>query len=196
MQAPDEFEEQLKLLFAAIDKPLGDVKVEAFRLGLKHMPLPTLSRSVRLLIEELQNNEAPKNFSVSNVWAASKRLRAQAPPPPVSTEPSDPWLEAGNSHLLAHFRKHPEKLKHYGERPSVRSMHKPETGDWRGPDFGDASYEYIMNVRKIVKAKNAWVTDMKDLDRGEGVPPEMQKKIWEDYVLTAEREICAGVPTS
>lgn len=195
MQAPDEFEEQMKLLFAAIDKPLGDVKVEAFRVGLKNMSLPTLSRSVRLLIEEMEQSEPPKSFSVSNIWSASKRLRARAPEPKASIEPPDPWAEAGNLHLLAHCRAHPEKLKQYGQRASAASMQKPAPEEknkgkdrgWDGPVFGDASYDYIMNIQKMVKAKNSWVADMKDLDRGDGVPPELQKRIWDDYVLGAER---------
>lgn len=184
-----EFDDQLRLLFAAIDKPLGDTKIEAFRLGLRNMSLPTLSRSVRLLIDELQQSEPPKNFSVSNIWAASKRLRAKAPEIPASTEEGDPWAEAGNRHLLTHFRRNPQRLKRYGEPASWQSMRRPESPpDWRGPDFGDASYGYIVNIKRIVRAKNAWVTDMKDLDKGQGVPQEMQKKIWDDYITRAEEE--------
>lgn len=196
MQAADQasFDGMLAELFAALDKPLTEVKRSAFWKGLHNMSLTEFARCRDYLLRGLEDGEARKSFAVSDVWAAKRALRARAPEVPelpASTEPPDYWMESANLRLLRHFRAHWKKLAKYGEGPSYESMRKEEKApvDHRGPDYGDASWQYITNIRSVVDAKNTWVREMKDLDRGDGVPPEIQKQIWDDYVGAAERKI-------
>lgn len=81
MQAGDRqaFETILGEMFAALDKPLGDVKVEAFWKGLQRLSILDMARIRDELLAELESSEPPKNFTVADVWALKRKLRARAP---------------------------------------------------------------------------------------------------------------------
>ena len=104
MQAEDRgvFEKALTELFGALDKPLTEAKREAFWKGLNQMSLVEFHRCCDYLIDQLSEHEAPRTFSVSDIWSAKRAMRAPAPEPHL--EPvMDPWGIAANKHLLAHL---------------------------------------------------------------------------------------------
>jgi hypothetical protein len=68
-------------MFAAIDKPLGDVKTEAFWKGLQRLSILDMARIRDELLVTLETTEPPKTFSVSDIWALKRKLRARAPVP-------------------------------------------------------------------------------------------------------------------
>lgn len=99
------FDQLLAELFGAIDKPLTDAKAAGFWKGLSKMALVEFVRTQELLLAELQEGAAPKNFTVHDVWEARKRLRARAErshaaPAPPKWE-GDAWLAYANQKLLA-----------------------------------------------------------------------------------------------
>lgn len=79
----------------------------------------------------------------------------------------DAWDQAANKYLLGHIAKRvSENTRCYGA-PNSEDM--------------------AAKVAKLVTAKNSWAADMRDLDRGQGVPPDTQKAVWYDYFNTAEQ---------
>lgn len=103
----------------------------------------------------------------------------------------NPWDVAANRHLLGHIiARLKEKSQVYGRPASYKLLTAP-IEDLRkiGIDekLLDASGEFVINVRKLVAAKNAWAADMKDLDHGDGVPDATQKAVWNDYISRAEK---------
>lgn len=158
----DQFDQKLSVLFAGIDKPLGDAAREAFWRGLAKMSLVEFNRCVDLLLRELEDHEGPpKRFSVADVWQAKHRLRAKAPGAPT-VQPDlawdgDRWDMAGNARLWKHITR---KIMGSGVRIS--------------PD----------QVRQLVAAKNAWAADMRDIDDkgAEGVRRELQDRCWDDII--------------
>lgn len=81
MEAGDRkaFDTILGEIFAAIDKPLGDAKTEAFWKALQRLTILEMARIRDEMLASLETSEAPKSFSVSDVWALKRRLRAKAP---------------------------------------------------------------------------------------------------------------------
>lgn len=73
------FETILGEMFAALDKPLGEAKTEAFWKGLQRLSILEMARIRDELLSELESTEPPKSFSVADVWALKRRLRARAP---------------------------------------------------------------------------------------------------------------------
>lgn len=116
---------------------------------------------------------------------------------PTGPDPWDdkPWEKAGNRYLLGYLAKQlGQDPKRYGRPASYMAMRMSEE-DLRKRGLHrkllDASEDFIANVNTLVRAKNAWVEDMKDLaanNRGE-VDPATQKAVWADYFGRAEAEI-------
>lgn len=188
MQQSDrqEFEKQIGVLFAAIDKPLTEPRTEAFWQGCSSMSLLDLGRTINHVLSEMRDGAAPKYFSVADLWAAKKRLRATAPPAATSSAPAqahfDGWARAGNFHLFAHIRKTLGRgSRRYGFG-----------GNYVGGI--QESQEFRDNVHRLVTAKNGWVEDMRDLagHNGGEVSPVQQREIWNDYINRAEAEIAAA----
>lgn len=107
-------------------------------------------------------------------------LRAQAPV--EHAKPSGPeidaWEAAGNAHLLKHIKARMSKgPRRYGDPGGLlQGRYLKQPGD-----------ELRARVLKLVRAKQAWQTDMQDLAQaGEGVPVEIQKAVWADYIRKAE----------
>lgn len=98
------------------------------------------------------------------------------------------WDIAANMHLLAYVRH-----KRVPGRPASYLGMKRTTRE-ESPN-ADASPEFIANVRLLVDAKNAWASDMRDLaPRDEdGVPAELQRKIWDDYITRAEARMTGSI---
>lgn len=106
-----------------------------------------------------------------------------------------PWEKVGNRYLLGYLAKTlQENPQRYGTRASAAAMRMNDDELRRAGLHRkqlDASPEFIANLDALVRAKNAWVEDMKDLaanGRGE-VDPKLQKAIWVDYMARAELEI-------
>lgn len=81
MEAGDRkaFDTILGEMFAALDKPLGEVKTEAFWKGLQRLSILELARIRDEMLTELETSEPPKSFSVADVWTLKRKLKARAP---------------------------------------------------------------------------------------------------------------------
>lgn len=104
----------------------------------------------------------------------------------------DVWDAAANRHLLAHLVKQLtlKKAVSYG-RPASYDMMRASEDDLKklGIDrhYLDASGEFVDNINRLVKAKNDWATDMRDLAVNGHVPSDTQKAVWHDLISTAEK---------
>lgn len=157
------FETLLKELFAAIDKPLGDAAIEGFWKGLNQMSLMEFSRVRDLLLSDLSEHEAPKKFSVSDIWAAKKRLRA-APAPVASDQPEwtgDVWDIAANNRMMGLM--------------------------WRAA-LARSSLT-AAQVRTYVAFKNRWADLMRVSAVNGGVPVAEQNQCWQECLRMAEQEV-------
>lgn len=178
-----EFEKQIGVLFAAIDKPLTEERREAFWKGCLNMSLLDVGRCINRVLEDLQENPAPRFFTVGDLWAAKRKLRAAGPYVLAPQDPNagkfDPWAIAANFHLAAHIRKALSRnSRRYGDPGNYVSGRQE-------------SREFRANVARLVEAKNAWAADMRDLaahNAGE-VPVLQQREIWNDYLKSAEAQI-------
>jgi hypothetical protein len=192
---PDDrkaFDAILAELFGALDKPLTDAKRDAFWKGLQRMGILEFARCRDHILAKLETGEPPKNFGVSQVWDAKRELRAKAPiaPAAAQSEPEvDVWEAAGNQHLLAHIRRRLAlNPQHFGRPATLAAMR--QTTREKFP-HADASPDFVQNVKRLVRARNAWVADMRDVAVDGGVPVETQKSIWNEYIASAEQEIRA-----
>lgn len=167
MDAADRpaFDAMLAELFGALDKPLTDAKREGFWKGLAGMSLMDFARARDSLFTDLAKSDvgsARQSFGVGDLWAAKRRLRAQAPlheRPDPDAGRWDRWALEGNQHLLGLV----VRLPLLGKLPREERARIDFT--W-----------------KLTAAKNQWVEDMRDLDKGEGVPVDVQKAVWKDYL--------------
>lgn len=167
------FDAMLAELFGALDKPLTEAKREGFWKGLGAMSLMDFARARDLLFQDLAKSEgglsAPRPFTVGDFWAAKRRLRAPAPMHLRAPDPEDGrwdrWALEGNRYLLG-------VVMRLGERGRLPKL----------PPGGHPTEELLVLVRELTAAKGRWVDDMRDLDRGEGVPPDVQKAVWKDYL--------------
>lgn len=177
-----EFERELAVLFAAIDKPVTEARSEAFWRGVAKMSLPEFSRCIELLLRELSEGETPRYFSVSDLWAAKRRSRA--PPVTYMHQQSAPgswdgWDVRAN-HLL---------LKHLSMRLAADSR---AYGPRRSCLPGETCYSPEQERATIVLLgyKHAWARDMREAaaELGE-VRIETQREAWRDCMARAEAEI-------
>lgn len=184
-----EFEEQLAVLCAGMDVPCTTERKEAYWRALQQMSLSVFVRTVDFVLSKEIWAKIPKP---GQLWEASRRMRASGPPPAPKDDgyTGDIWDMAANRYLLGYLATQLAAKPHrYGRGASPKLMRAREE-DIRqlGLDMKllDASQEFIGTVQRLVAAKNAWAIDMRDLDRGQGVPPETQKAVWYDYLNRAE----------
>jgi hypothetical protein len=104
----------------------------------------------------------------------------------------DQWDMAANRHLQAHItRRIHADSRCYGAPASAHAMRK--LAREHSPN-ADASPEFVVAVRQLVAAKNAWAADMRDLASAHPdgiVEPAIQRACWSDYLVSAERAIAA-----
>lgn len=178
-----DFERELAVLFAAIDRPLTEARTEAFWRGLAKMALPEFCRCVERLLTELEEGDSPKYFTVSDLWAVKRRLRA-APVTYVhehrGTEGRfDGWELRANRWLM----------RHIGERLRGDSQ---AYGPVKPCVPGELCYspEQALAVPVLVQYKRAWITDMREAaDESNSVPMAEQHSAWRDCMQRAEAEI-------
>jgi hypothetical protein len=165
------FNTMLAELFAAIDKPLGEAKEGAFWKGLARMSLVDFARVSESLIAGLETRDAPKFFTVSDIWAARRNLRARGPesaaPGAGDNWQGDEWDVRANLHLLAYIR------ATLGANPRI----------WGAPN----SDEQAAATAVLVRFKRAWAQDMREW--GGEVSPEESYRAWHDCMRRAEAQI-------
>lgn len=178
-----EFDRELAVLFAALDKPVSEARSEAFWRGLAKMSLTDFARCVERLLQELTEGEAPRYFTVSDIWNAKRRLRA---PPTVyvherreAAGTMDGWEVRANRLLL----------KHLGTRlaadPRAYGPVMP------GVPGGTCYFpEQERATAVLVAYKRAWASDMREsADSENSVPITAQQEAWRDCMGRAESEI-------
>lgn len=114
------FDAILGEVFAAIDKPLGEAKTEAFWKGLQKMSILDMARIRDDFLKQLETSEPPKTLSVSDFWSMKRKLRAKGP---VNATPAnfEAALEAEIAHLTANDK--PDRAAEFAAliRQSVRN---------------------------------------------------------------------------
>jgi hypothetical protein len=159
----DACEAILAEIFAALDKPFGDVQREAFWKGLAKMSIVELARCRDLLLDEWSKSDPPRRFGVGELWSAKRRLRAVAPTakPIDDGWTGDDWDQKANLRLLSHI------LRACLAR---RSYSPPQT-------------------RVLVALKNRWAETMRASGEFSDVPLQDQDASWAECMRQAEAEI-------
>lgn len=127
-----EFERHLSVLCAAFDVPCTSERKDAYWLSLERMPILVFARVVQYMLTEEEWARIPKP---SQIWAASKRMRATAPQEkPNDGWKGDEWDAAANRHLLAYVLRAGSERRYYDAR----------------------------TTKILVAWKNAWAIDMRE----------------------------------
>lgn len=125
------FDTILGEMFAAIDKPLGDVKTEAFWKGLQRLSILDMARIRDEMLVTLETGEPPKTFSVSDIWAYKRKLRARAPVVANQRQPAnfEAALQAEIARLTANDK--PERAAEFAGyiRQNVRNWEARRLAD-------------------------------------------------------------------
>lgn len=183
-----EFDSQMAILCAAFDVPCTVERREAYWIGLQQMPLSRFMHTIEFALRQEDWTRIPKP---GQVWAISKRMRAQAPAKPIDDGFSgDVWDIQANLFLLSHIRQRlADKPNCYGHSASYKLLIAPAK-DVRelGLDMKtlDAPSSFIGNVERLVAAKKAWAADMRDIAVKGEVPVELQQQVWREYLERAE----------
>jgi hypothetical protein len=113
----DACEAILAEIFAALDKPFGDVQREAFWKGLAKMSIVELARCRDLLLDEWSKSDPPRRFGVGELWGAKRRLRAVAPTakPIDDGWTGDDWDQRANLRMLSRVMKAVMARRAYGQ---------------------------------------------------------------------------------
>lgn len=159
----EAFDVILAEIFAAIDKPLGEAQRSVFWKGLKDLGIVEFARIRDMLVREYRDYEQPpKKFTIGDIWAARKKLRAAAPKAdPVRAWKGDSWDEKANFRLLGYVLR-----KCYAHEKI-----SPEA-TWI-----------------LVEHKNRWAALMRAGGDFEDVPMVDQDAAWISAIRTAEQEI-------
>lgn len=158
----EAFDVILAEIFAAIDKPLGEAQRSVFWKGLKDLGLVEFARIRDYLVREYREYEQPpRKFTVADIWAARKRLRAAAPKKdPANDWKGDEWDEKANLRLLGYV------LRKAYQREKI----SPEA-TW-----------------VLVEHKNRWSALMRAGGDFEAVPMADQDAAWIGAIRAAEQE--------
>lgn len=129
MQESDReaFDVILAEIFAAIDKPLGEAQRSVFWKGLKDLGIVEFARIRDMLVRQYREyDDPPRKFTIGDIWAARKKLRAAAPSKSSAPEwKGDQWDEKGNFRLLGYvLRKCVNRQKIGPEATWVLVAHK------------------------------------------------------------------------
>lgn len=186
-----EFDSQLAVLCAGMDVPCTQERKEAYWKGLQQMSLSIFVRTVDFILAKETWARIPKP---GQVWEVSRRMRAAGPPPPPKDDGfrGDDWDAIANRYLLGYLTKRLEKRMAIPGRAASASAMVAQSYELRvrGLDTHllDASPEFVFNVEVLVKAKNAWAVDMRDLAQNANgeVPPSTQQAVWYGYIKQAE----------
>lgn len=157
------FDEALAEIFAAIDKPLGEAQRNVFWKGLKDLGIVEFARIRDFLVREYREYEQPpRKFTIGDIWAARKRLRAAAPKKdPVREWTGDEWDEKANLRLLGYVLR----------KAHARQKISPEA-TWI-----------------LVEHKNRWGALMRAGGDFEAVPMADQDAAWIGAIRAAEQEM-------
>lgn len=151
-----EFERHFSILCAAFDVPCTPDRQEAYWTSLARMSILTFARTVERILTEEDWTRIPKP---SQVWGSSKRLRAAAPEEPRDDGfRGDTWDAVANRHLLALILRSWQRGKHYSAEETAT----------------------------LVRQKNSWAADMRDLANESQVHVDLQRKVWNDYMGASE----------
>jgi len=185
-----EFKRLLEALFGALNKPVTEGCENGFWKGLEKMSLPMFGRCVEFLLQELEQKETPRGFSVSDVWAARRKLKApaqtylhQQPESPEGWK-GDRWDIQANMRLLEYLTKRLSRdPRCYGEV----SRAIPWAAD------AVATAEQRACTRILVGYKGAWARDMREEPNATA---EFRDDCWRDCMMRAEAEIKTFLETS
>lgn len=185
----EEFLKLLRVLFAGLDKPLGEAKEEAFWKSLAQMSLIEFGRCCDLVLQELGDGDVRKDYTRSftpgHVWSAKRRLksRASANEPSVPEKPwtGDNWDVRAN-HLLLGYLGDQARLGIYYSSVDEQGFHL--TTEWKAlPETEDLT-------RPLVEYKKAWAQDMRETDAEGRIPTaEEQFASFRECMRRADLEI-------
>lgn len=184
-----EFDKHLAILCAGMDVPTTEERKEAYWRGLQHMPLGVFVRTVDFVLAKEAWSKIPKP---GQLWDISKRMRAAAaPPPPVDDGfRGDAWDAAANRYLLGYLATRFKSGRKFPGKPASYEAMRAPLKDLRALGLDehnlDASSEFIAHVHKLVAAKNAWASDMRDIAVNGAVPVATQQTVWREYLARAD----------
>lgn len=169
-----QFDEQLALLCAGFNLPLGE-RSGAYWIGLAKMELATFARIVAHCLGEEGPDKMP---TTRQCWAIAKHLRSARAPAPEPTQPQwrgDHWAIKANLLLLNRVRTYPKRYAPDSTYDASKRQAVP----------GPLTKLY---TGIVVRWKNTWAEDMRT-DRPNGAK---QREAWEDCMGRADAE-CAAI---
>lgn len=189
----ENFEKSLRELFAGLDKPLYDPKVEAFWKALAHMSLLEFSRIVESMLQEMAE-DADKarqwhdRLTPGDVWMAKRRLRARVAraideqTQPASIWSGDIWDVQANRLLLGYINDQARASVHY-------CCDETRSGRRRASEPSQESRDL---TQVLVDYKNAWARDMREMaEHPGGVPKQTQLQSFMECMRRATIEVDA-----
>jgi hypothetical protein len=186
----DEFVKLLKVLFAGLDKPLGETKEVAFWKALERMSMSDFSRCCDQILEDLEDGdrraEWAKRFTPGDIWAAKRRLRSRSSgnqQPEFVEKPwrGDSWDMRANRLLLGYIGDQ--------ARAGVSYCSQHDRGFHLTPEWQPLS-ETVALTQPLVDYKNAWAQDMREAaDPSNCVPIDQQMAAWNDCMRRANAEV-------
>lgn len=182
------FDEILAEIFAAIDKPLWDAPKSVFWKGLRDLSITEFARIRDLLVQEFrQREEPPRKFTIGDIWAARKKLRAAAPTQPTAPAwKGDKWDIVANQQLHGHIsRSMARDPMCYGRGASAKGMAASKDPN------ADASPEFVRAINTLMAFKNQWAQLMRDSADESGVPGTEQRQSWDACMRQAEAIIAS-----
>jgi hypothetical protein len=188
----EDFIKLLKMLFAGLDKPLGEAREAAFWKALEQMSLTDFSRTCDFVLSELEDGDKRKDwgqrFTPGDVWAAKRRLRSRAPAgqaPSIKKTPwvGDAWDTRANLLLLGYIGDQSRKgISYCSPKDACTASRRDE--NWA------ADSETGQMTHILVAYKNAWAQDMRESQLPDGsVPMEIQKSGFYDCMGRADAAI-------
>jgi len=184
----EEFVKRLRVLFAGLDKPLGEAKETAFWKALAQMSLIEFSRCCDFVLEELQDADKRKeylrSFSPGEIWQAKSRLRSRTFSRPdhetETTWTGDSWDTRANEALMGYIGDQARLGIHYCDdatRMGLNSSREPTD-------------ETRQLIAPLIAYKNAWATDMREIHSEKGfVSKDEQVRQFRACMARADEEV-------
>jgi len=187
----EEFVKRLRVLFAGLDKPLGEAKETAFWIALAQMSLIEFGRCCDFVLEELQDGDKRREyttrFTPGDVWTARRRLRAkvsaavqeQTGAPPAQWA-GDAWDIRANLALRGYFDDQTRRGIHYCDSETLEGIRPAHT----------PSDETRALIAPLLAYKRAWAQDMRELHAEQGfVSADVQRRTFLECMRRADVEV-------
>lgn len=178
-----DFEAQMKPLFAAADRAATPERLEAYWIGLQKMELSTVVRVVEHVLQQPTEGQM-KLPSPGQFWAINREMRAARrvapanPSKPADNFHGDAWDRTANLRLLQHMATRVSRGARYCSERMAKTWPIPE-----------ADQETVDLVHAIKQSASGWAAEMREHERAATMPADNGKALWSEYMDAGERAV-------